>query len=60
MSIAYCSTCDRIVEGSTWYGVEITVNAYEGTKTERRYESCAECGTEVTNLPEDGPEEWDQ
>lgn len=57
MSIAYCSNCERIVEGNTMNGVEITINRLTGTKIKRSFECCQFCGIEVTHLNEDEPDD---
>lgn len=53
MSITFCKECDRIVEGETFHGMEISVNVLTGTKDEREYTACKICGAETTELPEE-------
>lgn len=57
MSLSYCPECERIVEGNTHFGVEITINMLDKTEIKRPYEVCNACGAETTGLQEDDPRE---
>lgn len=55
MSLAYCNECERIVEGNTRHGVEITINLRKGTQEKHHYERCKICDKKTTELQEDDP-----